>query len=299
MIFEDPMNYLKQIKWFLDNQELEQFPGAFVIAAGHLCRCVIEQEYLIVGALANLPTDKILDTGTDRRLKLIWEIRRTFNEPPSPNSPYGNCWEAAEARGPRAKKHADLKEKLEGWTKIFNEPSHSSPPTHVRSVTEDDIKEFYDYMVNLLDEKDKELFLGAYNQLLSDGKYRIEFANDADNTPCIFRKLVLTLDNIRIGPDKSISVVSPKFPVQVAAKDKEPQDYDPEALTIIQNSTPTLHWQFVDENDKPINLTNLGTVLGSLCGRDPEKLKKIIKILESGGYMVKVIGDVQKVGRKD
>ena len=62
MIFEDPLNYLRQIKWFLDNIELEQFPGAFVIAAGHLCRCVVEQEYVIVGALTNLSTDKILDT---------------------------------------------------------------------------------------------------------------------------------------------------------------------------------------------------------------------------------------------
>ena len=179
-----------------------------------------------------------------------------------------------------------MKQRLERWTKIFNEPSHSSPPTHVRSVTEDNIREFYEYMVNLLDEKDKDLFLGAYNQLLSDGKYRIELADDTDNTPCIFRKLVLTLDNIKIGPDKSISIVSPKFPLQVAAKDKEPKDYNPEALTTIQNSTPALQWQFVNENDRPIDLTNLGTTLSSLCGRDPEKLKKLIEILESGGYSV-------------
>lgn len=298
MIFEDPLNYLKQIKWFLDNRELEQFPGAFVIAAGHLCRCVIEQEYLIVGALANLPTDKILETSRDRRLKPIRKIRRTFNDPPNLNSLYRNCWEAAEARGSRAKKHADLKQKLESWTKVFNEPSHSSPPTHVRNVTEDDIKEFYEYMVNLLDEKDKDLFIGAYNQLLSDGKYLINFESDAENTPCIFRKLVLTLDNIKIKPDKSISVVSPTFPVQFVEKDKEPQDYDSESLTIIKNSTPILRAQFVDEDDKPINLTNFDTVFRSLCGRDPEKLKKLIEILESGGYKVEVIGDTPKAGRK-
>lgn len=299
MIFEDPLNYLKQIKWFLDNHELEQFSGSFVIAAGHLCRCVVEQEYLIIGALANLSADKILYTSRDRRLRPLREIRETFNDPPYPNSPYQNCWEAVEARGSRPKKHADLKQNLKKWAKIFNEPSHSSPPTHVRSVTSNDIEEFYEHMVSLLDEKDKELFIGAYNQLLSDGKYRIDFENDADNTPCIFRKLVLTLDNIKIGSDKSISVVSPKFPIQVVSKDKEPQNYDPEAVIIIQNSTPTFHWQFVDENDKPIDITNFGTIFTSLCGQDPEKLKKLIEILESGGHTVVVERETQTEEGKD
>jgi hypothetical protein len=299
MIFEDPLNYLKQIKWFLDNLKFEQFPGAFVIAAGHLCRCVVEQEYLIVGALANLPANKILDTSRDRRLKPMLEIRRTFNDPPSPSSSYRNCWEAARARGPRAKKHADLRQRLERWAKIFNEPSHSSPPTHVRSVTQADIKAFHKYMLNILDEKDKDLFIGAYNQLLSNGKYRIDFENDADNTPCIFRKLVLTLDNIEIKPDKSISIVSPKFPLQVVQRDKEPQNYDPGALIIIQNSTPTLRWQFIDDNNKPVDLTNFGTILKSLCGRDPHKLEKLIKIFEAGGYSVKVIGDVKTAEERD
>ena len=27
MLFEDPLNFLKQINWFLENSESEQFPG--------------------------------------------------------------------------------------------------------------------------------------------------------------------------------------------------------------------------------------------------------------------------------
>ena len=158
----------------------------------------------------------------------------------------------------------------------------------MRSVTKADVEGFYKQMVIFLDEKDRELFIGAYNQLLSDGLYRIEFADDADNTPMIFRRLVLTLESIKIQRDKTITIHSPTFPIQVVGRNKEPQHYNRQNLTVIQNSTPTFQWQFVNEDDKPINITNLSTILASLSRGDPEKVKKLTRIFVEGGYKVEV-----------
>lgn len=288
MLFEDPLNYLRQIKWFLGNTESEQFPGAFNIAAGHFCRCVVEQEYLIIGALANLPIYALLNTQLDRRLLPLRIIKETFNKKPTSSSPHETCWEAAQSRGPRAKKHADFGPRLEYWSSVFNEPSHSSPPTHVREVNEEEIQAFYDEMSEILDDKDKDLFIAAYNQIISEGKYQIDFIDDEDNTPSIKGILTMNIQGITINPDGELSFKTPTFPLKIVDQENEPKDYASDSLIIIKNSTPTLQWNLVNEEGDPIDYTNTGTILNSLCYGNPEKVMKVIEMLKEGGHTIEI-----------
>ena len=59
-ILQDPVRALNQIEWYLSNRDSECFPGAFLLAAGNLCRQVLEQVLFVLAFYSGLPRNKYL-----------------------------------------------------------------------------------------------------------------------------------------------------------------------------------------------------------------------------------------------
>jgi hypothetical protein len=59
-LLQDSKRTLAQINWYLGHTHLEQFPGAFEIAAGNLSRQLLEQVLFILCFFAGVPRRSFL-----------------------------------------------------------------------------------------------------------------------------------------------------------------------------------------------------------------------------------------------
>src|SRR6266508_233546 len=123
-LLQNPLNTLDQIEWYLDNQRLERFPGAFVIAAGNLSRQVLEQILFVLAFYGGLPSAKYMKSSNKFRMasEILRELRRTN---PTTGRTY---FEEARRSGPRIRKFARFPRSLDKWRDEFNEPSHFRNP---------------------------------------------------------------------------------------------------------------------------------------------------------------------------
>ena len=71
-LLQDPVSSLDQARWYLSNKQFEKFPGAFELAAGNLCRQILEQILFILCFFSTMPKNKFIKP--DRKLKTAWNL---------------------------------------------------------------------------------------------------------------------------------------------------------------------------------------------------------------------------------
>ena len=63
-LLQHPLRALDQVEWYLDSPDKEQFPGAFLLAAGNLARQVLEQVLFILAFYSGMPRNKFRGMAT-------------------------------------------------------------------------------------------------------------------------------------------------------------------------------------------------------------------------------------------
>jgi hypothetical protein len=269
-ILQDPNKALNQIEWYLDNKNLEKFPGAFILASGNLCRHLLEQLLFILAFYSGMPQSKYIKTN--HQLRTVDAMLKALRE----KSPISNrtYFEEARLRGPRIRKFASFPRSLDKWRKEFNAPSHFHNPAAQQNTREVQIRDFIQKMRKLFDHEDEFLIIAAVNEIRSKGKIKAILSNDSKNTPGIQVKLVVTPKDLVIEKG-SLSLKSQSFPIQVIPDDKEVPYRWSSRVVLIQNSYGmNVVSQLITEDGYPIDLTNFNTILLSLA-RTSEGKKRL------------------------
>lgn len=119
-LLQDPVKAIEQAEWYLDNANLEKFPGAFELAAGNICRQTLEQILFILCFFSNMPSNRYFKTNK-RILRTGGEMLEALNKVDTTSGK--KYWEMSRKRGPRIQKFARYPRSLKVWLKLLNEPS--------------------------------------------------------------------------------------------------------------------------------------------------------------------------------
>lgn len=65
-LLQHPLKALDQVDWYLDNQDKELFPGAFLLSAGNLGRQVLEQVLFILAFYSGMPRKHFLKSSGEQ-----------------------------------------------------------------------------------------------------------------------------------------------------------------------------------------------------------------------------------------
>src|SRR6266540_575072 len=137
-LLQSPLKAVAQIDWYLDNQHMESFPGAFVSAAGNLSRQLLEQILFILAFYSGMPSNKYMKTN--RQLRTAGSVINALRQV---NPATGRTYFAeARRRGPRIRKFARYPRSLDKWRDELNEPSHFRNPAVQRRTHEKHIRAF-------------------------------------------------------------------------------------------------------------------------------------------------------------
>lgn len=256
-LLQDPIKAIEQAEWYLDNHELEKFPGAFELAAGNICRQTLEQILFILCFFSGIPKERYF--RTDRRiLRTAGEMLKELGKiDPATNKRY---WEVARQKGPRVRKFARYPLSLKAWLQQLNEPSHFS--AKFRNVDHIKLKNFIKLAKQLFDKKDKYLIIAIVNQLLSDGKIQATLGHDQDNTPGVMTKAVVSPWNLERTKDGSIALNGPEKAFKVISATEIPRGPWPKNLVLVQHSVGiSIGMQLVSKSGEPINLQTMETLL--------------------------------------
>jgi hypothetical protein len=280
-ILQDPIKAINQIEWYLDNQTMEKFPGAFILSAGNLCRQVLEQVLFILAFYSRMPQFKYIKTNHQLRTvdKVLIALRETD---PASGRTY---FEEARLRGPRIRKFARFPRSLDKWRRDFNEPSHFRNPAAKRNTREGYIREFTQKMRMLLDHEDPFLITAAVNEIRSRGKIMATLANDSRNTPGIKVAVTVTPAGLVMTNGK-LTLRSSSLPIQVVPDDKEvPYRWSSRVVLVQHSYGMQINFQALAEDGEPIDLTSLETILLSLA-RTSDGKKRLERRLKKLGLKV-------------
>jgi hypothetical protein len=279
-LLQNPCRALDQIDWYLENQELEQFPGAFLLAAGNLARQVLEQVVFILAFYSGLPHTKYM--RPDRRLRTAGEILRALNQPRDSASDY---FAIARSRSSRTRKFAVLRRRLPAWLRQLNEPSHYRNPAARRRFREADIAAFTDVMRRTFAENDTYLILAAVNEIISGETVKAELGPEPECTPATVVTSVVRPRHIRKENGKLVLRV-PCHRLHVLPADAEVDLRRSNAALVIQH-TSGLDWRarFVDSAGRPVNITSIRATIASLAAT-PQTREQIVRRLRRLGYRV-------------
>jgi len=255
---QDPIKALDQAEWYLSKTENEVFPGAFEIAAGNLCRQVLEQILFILCFFSEMPASCYL--RRDKTLQTAGRLSKALDQI---NPKEGkNYWECARKRGPRIRKFARYPRSLKKWQREFNEPSHFSPG--YRRVGVSAIRDFVNGVRGWFDDKDKYLIIAAINELYSDGKIRAILGSDEDNTPGVSQRITVTAANIHRTGDGGLTLDGPFDSFVVIPDDEVPRGPWPGKLVLVQHSVGIMmQFQFVTKCGNPVDLSSFEGILKS------------------------------------
>lgn len=281
-LLQNPIKALDQIDWYLANQEVENFPGAFLLAAGNLSRQVLEQVLFILAFYSGMPTSKYMKPSM--RLKMAGEVTSALRQV---NPTSGRTYiEEARRRSPRIRKFARYWRSFDKWRDEFNEPSHFRNPAARRITREGNVKDFSRRLRALFDPVDAYLITAAVNELLSRGKIRAIIADDEKSTPGAAVDLVVDVKNVGRDENGGLALLSPKLPVRVIPDTEEVPLCRSRAVILVQHSTGMmLQGHFVTPTGEPVDLSSLQTMLQSFMktesGRD--RLRRRLRKL---GYTI-------------
>jgi len=269
-ILQDPTEALNQIEWYLDNQTLEKFPGAFLLSSGNLCRQVLEQILFILAFYSGMPQSMYIKTSHE--LRTIGKVLKALQEKnPASGRTY---FEEARLRGPRIRKFAGFRRSLDKWRREFNEPSHFHNPAASRNTQEAHIREFLKKMRRLLDHEDPFLITAAVNEIRSKGRIRATLSTDSKNIPGIQTTLIVSPKDL-VMVNGRLTLKSPSFPIEVVPDDKEvPYRWSSRVVLVQHSYGMHIASRLVAQDGKPIDLTSFETILLSLA-RTSEGKKRL------------------------
>lgn len=283
-LLQDPYKSLKQISWYLDKQNEELFPGACLLAAGNLCRQLLEQIIFILAFYSGLPNNKYLKKNL--KLKNINDVLQALNEiEKDSNQSY---IEKARLQGKRISKFARFPKTFELWRKKFNESSHYVVPLNDRKIKEKDIRKFVSKLEKIIDEQDQHLITIAINDIKSNGEIKALLTKDRNNNPCIQFTSIISPKNLNIEEGKLI-LDGEKHMVQVVSNtDEIPKAKITKPILIEGSSGYRISFKLITKNGVPINLTSIETVLASFSNNEND-LKALLKRLKVLGVSYQLI----------
>jgi len=266
-LLQDPIKELDQIDWYLENKNLEKFPGAFNKAAGNLCRQILEQILFILAFYSGLPKKEYMKKNLQLLMAdRIWtEIKKTK---PNSNLTY---LEEARKKSPRIRKFAKYPRSIDKWRRDFNEFSHFKNPASQINAKEKNIKEFVKRMRGMLDSEDNYLIIGAVNELISNGFVKAEIGNDPDNKPAIVVDALVYVNDIN-WEDGRFSILSKPVSGYVV-----PSDIDVSILKwkkrpiMVQNTKMTIGIRMVTTHGIPLDPSNMVKSLLIVCDTPRKK----------------------------
>lgn len=268
-LLQNPLKALAQIDWYLDNQNMESFPGAFVNAAGNLSRQVLEQILFILAFYSGMPSSKYMKTN--RQLRTAGSIINSLRQV---NSTSGRTYfEEARQRGSRIRKFARYPRSLDKWRNELNELSHFRNPATQRRIHEKHIRDFSKQMQMLFDDLDPYLITAAVNEILSKGRVRAILADDALNTPGAAVDIVVSPKHITVD-NGSLALLSPNYPIHILPDDEEVPLRWSKAVIILQHSVGMkFQGRLITEKGELIDPSSLDSMLRSFARTDDERNK--------------------------
>ena len=266
-LLQDPIAALDQVDWYLKNGKLERFPGAFELAAGNLCRQTLEQVLFILCFFSGMPHARFIRMK-DRSLHVAGKlVNQLGHVDPDARKSY---WELARKRGPRIRKFASQPRTLKKWQRILNEPSHFT--LKFRAVDASTLGSFVHLARAWFDEKDKYLLVGAVNEIFSKGRVVATLGNDTGNTPGICQRVVVTANNLERTSGGGLALRGPEKPLFVISSTNVPRGRWPQVPVVVQHSVGiSLGFQFVTKRGKPLDISSMEGVLGSLASTKGER----------------------------
>ncbi len=258
-LLQDPVAALDQLEWYLTNTTLERFPGAFELAAGNLCRQTLEQVLFILCFFSGMPQSKYL--RHNRSLRVAGSLLDRLDGTDGLSGK--KYWELARKRGPRIRKFARNPRGLRRWQRLLNEPSHFS--TRQRSVGAPVLRSFAQLARVWFDQKDKYLLVGALNEIFSRGRVWATLGADADNTPGICQKVVVTAHNLERTPEGGLALLTPERPLHVMSSTEVPRGRWPSLPVVVEHSVGiSLGYQLVTRQGRPVDISSMKGILKSL-----------------------------------
>ena len=281
-LLQNPIKALDQIDWYITNQQLEGFPGAFLLAAGNLSRQVLEQILFILAFYSRMPTSNYMKPSM--QLKTAGAVMNALRQT---NPTSGRTYiEGARQRSPRIQKFARHWRSFDKWRDEFNEPSHFRNPAARRITREGNIKAFSQRIRTLFDPVDPYLITAAVNELLSKGRIRALIADDEKCTPGAAVDLVVDVKNIGRDENGNLALLSPKIPVRVIPDSEEVPLRRSKAVILVQHSVGMmLQGHFVTRAGNSVDISSLKTVLESFMKTQSDR-NRLQRRLRELGYTI-------------
>ena len=286
-ILRDPIKVLDQIEWFLDNQQLEKFPGSYVCCAGNLSRQLLEQILFILSFYCCLPSKHYIKPNLQlRSLDQIWKSLQTINP-----KTQKNYIDTLKFLKPRLNKFSKLSKSINKWKNEFNESSHYRNPVIPSRTKEKHLRIFVQRLRPILDSKDSYLIIAAVNVILSRGKVMVGIGNDPMNTPFIIIKTVLSPEDL-IVTRRKLEFKSKKYNVQIVPSDKEVSLLKWKNRVILVEGTNDMRMavSFFSEDGIFLNMNSFKEVL-KVLGSTPERKDRILARLNKIGINMNEIPD--------
>ena len=282
-LLQHPLRALDQIEWYLNNKDQEQFPGAFLLAAGNLARQVLEQVLFILAFFSRMPRTKYLKSSNE--IKTAGYILKVLKETePTSGHPY---IELARRRGKRIRKFARFPRSLDKWRRLFNEASHFSNPASGRKTKESHIREFVTKFRETFEEVDGYLITAAVNEIRSGGFVRAVISEDDNNIPGVKCDIVVTPNNLEFENGK-LSFITPEIPFRVVPDDEEVPCRWGRCVFVVQHSRGIqLVIRLITRSGIPINLTTAGTILETFMN-DTRDRRLLLRRLKQLGINVEI-----------
>lgn len=259
-LLQSPAQGLDQIDWYLANKSLEIFPGAFYLAAGNLCRQVLEQLLFVLAFYSGMPPTQFMKTNGE--LRTAGSVLKMLLEPAPLSS--RTYLELARRRGARIRKFARYPRSLNRWRRLFNEPSHFRNPAANPRVKEREIASFSKRIRSILDDQDHYLITAAVNELKSRGRVKAVLGPDPENTPGVEIESVVTVSDIAFKGGR-FSLKTPKIPIRVVPDSQEvPLRWSRTVILVQHSSGMSLRCRLVTRDGSPVDCSSLASMIRSL-----------------------------------
>lgn len=266
-LLQDPIKAIEQVEWYLGNKRLEIFPGAFHLAAGSLCRQILEQILFLLCFFSRMPQQKYL-----RQNRTLHVARRLYDALKEIDVTSGRRYiDLARRAGPRICKLARYPISLSRWQRELNEPAHYSP--RMRTVGETRLREFIRFARMVLDKNDKYTIVAAINEIFSNGRYRAVLDDGHQNMPGITRTIVVGPGAIKRTREGTLGFKTPSFPIRIISATEVPQGRWPQGVVVIVQHTVgmSIGAQLVTKDGYPVDLTSLNSVIASFAKSERQR----------------------------
>jgi len=289
-LLQHPLKALDQVEWYLDNQDKELFPGAFLLSAGNLGRQVLEQVLFILAFYSGMPRHKYLKSSGEQRTADT--IFKNLQKP----DPVSGISYLAQARltGSRIKKFARYPHSLDKWRRLLNEPSHFRNPAAKPKTQKNDIQEFVKFCRGMFEEIDGFLITAAINEIRTKGFIKAVLSDDADNIPGVEWVAVIRPNQIELG-DESFRLRIPKLKIDIIPDSQEVPIRWSKKLVLVQHSSGMeLHCQMVTHTGKPIDLTDFHSLLDTFAS-DPKDRLQLARRMKQLGHPIKFVTTAKRL----